>query len=192
MKCLQLLTCSSTLTLRVGKLRLLKNQERAEMIEQNWTEMLVEPKAILAPYQLLPPSLASFAPHFVRMNFDDFSVEGQFLELPKAPPEKWRYGDRFRAYAVFQFGETRVAQMNGFLKRTFIDDALHGVPEGEAGDCKLELELGSGELRRRKFVMRTSTFYLELDAAFVQLYLGRKAHGQHGWPNATHNRYIHS
>lgn len=167
--------------------------KQAQMSKNSWTELLVEPKAILGPYQAVPPSLHSFAPHSIRMDFGNVAVAGQFMELPSNPPEKWIYGERFRSYAVFQFAEIRKVQVDGFLTPAEEDDMLHGVPVGELGECVLEetsdIFMMIPNLGRpthwRRFSIRTSTFNLELEAGIVQLFCGRKAHSQYGWPHVV-------
>ncbi|GAB3554079.1 hypothetical protein GCM10027343_41720 [Noviherbaspirillum agri] len=163
------------------------------MNKGSWADLLVEPKALLGPYQAIPPSLDSFAPHSIRMDFDNVAVAGQFMELPRNPSEKWAYGERFRAYAVFQFAEVRKVQSAGFLKPAAEDDVLHGVPVGELSQCVLEetpdvFMMIPGLDRAthwRRFSIRTSTFSLELEAGTVQLFCGRQAHSQYGWPHVV-------
>lgn len=156
------------------------------MTQSSWPNLLVEPKAILGPYQSVAPSLASFAPHSVRIDFDNVSVAGQFFDLPKTPSEKWRYGEKVRAYAVFQFVEVGKLQMKGLLTRALGDGALHGEPEGQVGKCALEaIQDQNSTIEKRKFVIETSTFNLEVEASYVYLYCGRQAFSQHGWINAV-------
>lgn len=155
-----------------------------------WTSLLTEPKAVLGPYAGSPPGLNSFAPHSLRSDYNHVALAGQFLDLPPNPPERWRYGDAFRAYAVFEFLGTRNLRCAGVPSRGKEDDSLHFVPVGELADCALkeidEIWFENPEkgikLKWRSFSIIQSGFSLHLEAESVTLYVGRQAIRQYGWP----------
>ena len=152
-----------------------------------WHLLLSQPMAILGPYKEGPPSLSSFAPHAVRIENDRIVVAGQFLELPISPPESWFYGDRIRAYAVFDLVETRHIEVKGSPPLGLEDDSLHGVPVGQPATCSLielsetflEIPGTHKQIKWRKFHIASDQFSLQVEAGCVALYCGRQAPRQY-------------
>lgn len=105
------------------------------MTSARWTELLVEPNAILGPYGGSAPSLRTFAPHSWRVDFDQVAIAGQFLSLPDNVPASWRSSGKARAEAAFVFHEVRLLEIQGLLERGLGDDTLHGQPCGVTGIC---------------------------------------------------------
>lgn len=103
------------------------------------------------------------------------------------------YGERFRAYAVFQFAEVRKVQTAGLLRPSAENDILRGIPVGVQSRCVLEetsdVFMMNPKLDKvtlwRRFSIRTSTFSLDLEAGTVHIFCGRQAQSQYGWANTV-------
>lgn len=154
----------------------------------DWTTFLSEPKAILGPYKGKAPSLASFAPHAWRAQFDHVAIAGQFLHLPEQLPPSWGVPEEARAEVVFEFHDVRLFQVNGVLECGVRDDSLHGLPYGVPGQCSLtamdEPFIDDAErglwLPWKQFSFKQPTFSLLLESGDVTIYCGRRVSGQFG------------
>jgi len=165
-----------------------------------WTDLLVQPKAVLGAYAGKAPSLNSFAPHSFRILSDEVALAGQFFDLPEKPPESWLYestlpyGARstYRAYCVFQFSEVRLFRATGLPTPGEEQDLMHGRAVGVPARCQLtELDdvfindLDSGTRRNWCcFTLDQPKFQLEVEAGRVMVHVGRQALNQYGWPNS--------
>jgi hypothetical protein len=155
----------------------------------DWVWLLTEPKAVLGPYHGKAPSEQSFAAHSFRCDFDWFALAGQFLELPDSPPSSWAHERGFRADAVFEFLEVRRLEIRGRLQADSGDDSIHGWPVGrvgvfsltEADDVFLAGTAGTPPRKWKRFSYESGPFNLLLEAAFVEVYPGRRARAQYGW-----------
>jgi hypothetical protein len=158
-------------------------------VSVDWTRLVVEPKAVLVPYEMLAPPLSSFAIHSVRFDLSQVLVAGQFLVLPKTPIPNWRVNSQDRAYATFSFGDTRNVRVCGTPPIAKDDDANHGLPVGTVGVCTLvalpDFVVSSATpkdaLHWKRFEFRASDFSVELESLSVGIACGARAWRSHGW-----------
>jgi hypothetical protein len=150
------------------------------MTPTHWTDLLAQPKALLAPYHGNPPRLESFAPHGLREELGSLSLAGRFLDLPDPAPQNWRRDDKVFAYCVFDFDFVRLFSREGVFEPGEGSDPNHGFPLGVAGTCTLtrldeELCQDTGSPWKR-FEFDNGTACLVIEAAYVTVHTGTRAY----------------
>jgi hypothetical protein len=158
------------------------------MTTTDWTALLDEPKAILGPYNGNPPSLAEFAPHAWRAQFNEIAIAGQFVRLPEKVPVSWGAPEEARAEVVFEFYDVRLLRVDGVLACGVDDDSMHGLPYGKLGQCSLSattdtyVQIVERGISRpwKQFSFVQPAFSLLIEAGGVNIYCGRRVSGQFG------------
>jgi len=158
------------------------------MKPSDWPVLLDEPKAILGPYNGNAPSLAEFAPHAWRAQFNEVAIAGQFVRLPEKVPASWGAPEEARAEVVFEFYDVRLLRVDGVLACGIDNDSMHGLPYGELGKCSLSattdtyIEIVEKGISRpwKQFSFVQPAFSLLLEAGGVNIYCGRRVSGQFG------------
>lgn len=153
---------------------------------------IIDAKALMGAYHGKPPRLSSFAPHGARCELGQIALAGQFMDLPSPAPPTWEEDGVVSAYAVFSFAAVRRFEQHGTFEAAGSNDSLHYRPVGVTGECVIEhlmetfmvLEAAK-DIRWKRFSFKSSGTSFCVEAGLVQLYVGRQAFRQFGWPEGV-------
>src|SRR5687767_4558152 len=96
----------------------------------DWTDLIVEPKAIRGLYGSRGPALNTFVLHALNAESDRIRIAGEFTELPASVPEGWVWNGRPIACVIFDLLDVKSSSIHGAAPwGTPITFALEPTPE---------------------------------------------------------------